>query len=202
MTGRRSGRATQPGEKRVSSKSPIRRFSARVADNRFEGGNVLIPRSSTSPYLLKCGLYGANLIIIAGYTSCGDYPKCGCSQHFNRGTCPNSVTVRKDWIKEQLLDDLQSKILQPDAIGYVRDECGNHVKSAFANLSNELAQIRERKPKLEGELRRMAAGGWRRRRLSLRPFWSRRSINAKSSCAKSPANCSLVARICNRKAGN
>jgi site-specific DNA recombinase len=126
-----------------------------------EGGGVLIPRSNTSPYLLsgllKCGLCGANLIIITGYTSYGHYPKYGCSQHFNRGTCPNSVTVRKDWIEEQLLDELQNKVLQPDAIGYVLDEFGNHVRNAFANLSNQLAQMRERKQKLEGELRRLAA---------------------------------------------
>jgi site-specific DNA recombinase len=126
-----------------------------------EGGGVLIPRSATSPYLLsgllKCGLCGANLIIVTGYTSYGHYPRYGCSQHFNRGTCPNSVTVRKDWIEEQLLDELQNKVLQPDAIGYVLDEFGNHVRSAFANLSNQLAQMRERKQKLEGELRRLAA---------------------------------------------
>ena len=126
-----------------------------------EGGGVLIPRSVTSPYLLsgllKCGLCGANLIIVTGYTSYGHYPRYGCSQHFNRGTCPNSVTVRKDWLEEQLLDELQSKVLQPDAIGYVLDEFGNHVRSAFANFTNQLAQMRERKQKLEGELRRLAA---------------------------------------------
>jgi hypothetical protein len=52
-----------------------------------EGGGVLIPRSTTGPYLLsgllKCGLWGTNLIIITGYTLYGHYPKYGCSQHFN-----------------------------------------------------------------------------------------------------------------------
>jgi site-specific DNA recombinase len=126
-----------------------------------EGGGVLIPRSVTSPYLLsgllKCGLCGANLIIVTGYTSYGHHPRYGCSQHFNRGTCPNSVTVRKDWLEEQLLDELQNKVLQPDAIGYVLDEFGNHVRSAFANLSHQLAQMRDKKQKLERELRRLAA---------------------------------------------
>jgi hypothetical protein len=42
-------------------------------------------------------------------------------------------------------------------IEYVLDEFGNHVKDAFANLSNQLAQMRDRKQKLEGELRRLAA---------------------------------------------
>lgn len=66
---------------------------------------------------MKCGLCGANLIIVTGYISYGHYPRYGCSQHFNCVTCPNSVTVRKDWIEEQLLDELQNKVLQPDAIG-------------------------------------------------------------------------------------
>jgi hypothetical protein len=65
--------------------------------------------------------------------------------------------VRKDWIEEQLLDELQSKVLRPDSIGYVLDEFGSYIRSAFANLSNQLAQMRERKQKPEGELRRLAA---------------------------------------------
>lgn len=65
--------------------------------------------------------------------------------------------MRKDWIKEQLLDELQNKVLQSESIGYVLDEFGSHVRSAFANLSNQLAQMRERKQKPEGELRRLAA---------------------------------------------
>ena len=51
---------------------------------------------------------------------------------------------------------LLSGILKREAIEYVLDEFGNHVKKAFANLSNQLAQMRERKEKLEGELRRLA----------------------------------------------
>lgn len=65
----------------------------------------LQPRSATSPYLLsgilKCGVCGANLIIVTGYSSYGNYPKYGCSQHFNRGACSNSVMVRRDWVEER-----------------------------------------------------------------------------------------------------
>ncbi len=126
-----------------------------------EGGGILMPRSATSPYLLsgilKCGVCGANLIIVSGYSSYGHYPKYGCSQHFNRGACSNAVTVRRDWIEERLLDELQNQVLKREAIEYVLDEFGAHVKGAFANLSNQMAQMRERKQKLEGELRRLAA---------------------------------------------
>jgi site-specific DNA recombinase len=121
----------------------------------------LQPRSATSPYLLsgilKCGVCGANLIIVTGYSSYGNYPKYGCSQHFNRGACSNSVMVRRDWVEERLLDDLQNQVLKREAIEYVLDEFGTHMKSAFANLSNQMAQMRERKQKLEGELRRLAS---------------------------------------------
>ncbi len=126
-----------------------------------KSGGILMPRSATSPYLLsgilKCGVCGANLIIVSGYGSYGQYPKYGCSQHFNRGTCSNAVKVRRDWLEVRLLDELQNQVLKREAIEYVLDEFGNHVKHAFANLSNQLAQMRERKQKLEGELRRLAA---------------------------------------------
>ena len=121
----------------------------------------LQPRSATSPYLLsgilKCGVCGANLIIVTGFSSYGNYPKYGCSQHFNRGACSNSVMVRRDWVEERLLDDLQNQVLKREAIEYVLDEFGTHVKNAFASLSNQMTQMRDRKQKLEGELRRLAS---------------------------------------------
>lgn len=120
----------------------------------------LLPRSVTSPYLLsgilKCGVCGGNLIIITGYSSYGHYPQYGCSQHFNRGACSNSMLIRRDWIEERLLDELQNEVLKREAIDYVLDEFGSHLKSAFAKLSNQLGQMRERKQKLEGELTRLA----------------------------------------------
>jgi hypothetical protein len=75
----------------------------------------------------------------------------------NRGACSNAVTVRRDWIEGRLLDELQNQVLKDEAIDHVLDEFGNHLKSAFANLSSQLAQMRERKQKIEGELRRLAA---------------------------------------------
>jgi site-specific DNA recombinase len=126
-----------------------------------KGGGILIPRSATSPYLLsgilKCGLCGGNLIIITGYDSSGHHPRYGCSQHFNRGACPNSLTVRRDWVEGRMLDELKNYVLQRDAVEYVLDQFGSHVRDAFVDLSNQMAQMRERKQKLEGELRRLAA---------------------------------------------
>ena len=126
-----------------------------------KGGGVLMPRSATSKYLLsgilKCGVCGGNLIIISGYDSAGHYPRYGCSQHFNRGACSNSLTVRRDWLETKMLDELKNYVLQRDAVEYVLDQFGNRVRDAFAGLSNQMAQMGERKQKLEGELRRLAA---------------------------------------------
>ena len=120
----------------------------------------LIPRSATSPYLLsgilKCGVCGGNLIIVTGYSSYGHYPQYGCSQHFNRGACSNAMLIRRDWIEERLLDELQNQVLKPEAIDYVLNEFGDHLKGAFAKLSNQMTQMRERRQKLEGELKRLA----------------------------------------------
>ena len=56
-----------------------------------------------------------------------------------------------------MLDELKNYVLQRDAVEYVLDQFGNHVKDAFTDLSNQMAQMRERKQKLEGKLRKMAA---------------------------------------------
>ena len=56
-----------------------------------------------------------------------------------------------------MLDELKNYVLQRDAVEYVLDHSGSHVQDAFADLSNQMARMRERKQKLEGELRRLAA---------------------------------------------
>src|SRR6202789_600129 len=120
-----------------------------------------LPRSITSPYLLsgilKCGLCGGNLIIVTGYTSYGHYPRYGCSQHFNRGACSNSITIRRDWLEKRLLEELQNEVLKRETVEYALDEFDSHLKSAFSKLTNQMAHMRERKQKLEGELRRLTA---------------------------------------------
>ena len=59
--------------------------------------------------------------------------------------------------ERESLNYLVLGFIKDEAIDHVPDEFGNHIKSAFANLSSQLAQMRERKQKIEGELRRLAA---------------------------------------------
>jgi predicted aconitase len=66
------------------------------------------------------------------------------------------MLIRRDWIEERLLDKLQNEVLKREAIDYVLEEFGIHLKAAFSKLSNQMAQMRERKQKLEGELKRLA----------------------------------------------
>ena len=47
--------------------------------------------------------------------------------------------------------------MKREAIDYVLEEFGRHLKNAFSKLSSQLIQMRERKQKLEGELKRLAA---------------------------------------------
>jgi hypothetical protein len=65
------------------------------------------------------------------------------------------VTIRRDWLKRRLLEELQNEVLKRDAVEYALDEFDSHLKSAFSKLTNQMSQMRERKQKLEGELRRL-----------------------------------------------
>jgi hypothetical protein len=47
---------------------------------------------------------------------------------------------------------MQERVLHQDAIDYALNEFENHLKNAFTKLSSQIAQMRERKQKLEGEL--------------------------------------------------
>lgn len=123
------------------------------------GKRGLLPRSVTSTYLfsglLKCGICGGNLVIVTRNGPGGQYRKYGCSQHFYRGACSNNLLERQDWLEERLLKELQEEVLKPEAIEYVIQAFGSQLKDAMEKMSNELAQMRERKIKIEDELRRL-----------------------------------------------
>ena len=119
----------------------------------------LLQRSATSAYLfsglLKCGHCGGNLVIVTRNGPGGQYRKYGCSQHFYRGACPNNLLERQDWLETRLLKELQGEVLKPEAIDYVIEQFGRQLKAALETMSSELAQMRERKAKIEAELRRL-----------------------------------------------
>jgi len=86
----------------------------------------------------------------------GRHRRYGCSQHYYRGTCPNAVTERQEWIEQGLLRDLQARILNPEAIDFALQEFGRQLRSELGKLSGDLGRMRVRKAELETELRRYA----------------------------------------------
>src|ERR1700730_622544 len=83
------------------------------------------------------------------------YRKYGCSQHWYRGACSNNLLERQVWLERRLLADLQSEILKPEAIEYTIAQFGEQLKATLGKLSGELAEMRERKRKIESELHRL-----------------------------------------------
>jgi len=118
----------------------------------------LLPRSETTRFLfsglLKCGRCGGNLAIVAGGRK-QQYRKYGSSQHWYRGACSNGLLERQEWLEKRLLADLQEEVLKPEAVEYTITQFGEQLKAALAKLSGELAHMRERKQKVEIELRRL-----------------------------------------------
>jgi vacuolar-type H+-ATPase subunit I/STV1 len=55
-------------------------------------------------------------------------------------------------LEERLLKNLQAELLQPEAINLAITEFGQQLSASLKDLSGELAQMRQRKEKLEAEL--------------------------------------------------
>ncbi len=156
---------TERPELRIITQELWQRVQKRLAwMKQHFGGQYhegLLNRAASSPHLLSgfltCGICGKRLMVVAGRGRNGR-PKYGCPQNAFRGTCSNNLKERCDWLEKRLLGELQDAVLQPAAIDYALQEFGRQLKASLANLSGELATMRDRKEKLESELRRLAAG--------------------------------------------
>ena len=115
-------------------------------------------RAASSPYVLsgivKCAVCGGNLVITSGRSRRG-YRRYGCSQHLYRGTCPNGLQIRKDWLEEKLLAGLQQAALQPEVVKYAVEEFCRQLQEAEGNLSREVERAMEQKRQVQGELSRL-----------------------------------------------
>ena len=114
------------------------------------------PRSYLLSGFLRCGVCGANLVIVSGRSGSGRSPRYGCSRAYYRRTCKNRLTERQDFLEKRLLADLQEAVLTPDAVEYTIAEFERQLKAKLAGLSDETAQMRERKAQLEVEARHYA----------------------------------------------
>ena len=136
------------------------RFAALPGIWGYPKSRGLAPRAMTSPYLfsglLKCGECGANLIIATGGGT-HRHKKYACSRRFNRGGCENDLYIRRDDLEELLLGKLQSEILKPEVVDYAVMEFQKQLEAALGSLSDDLAGMRQRKTRLEAEVRRLVS---------------------------------------------
>jgi site-specific DNA recombinase len=118
----------------------------------------LYHRAATSPHLLtgflKCGLCGANLVIVTGRAK-GTHQKFGCPQNYYRGACSNKVKERADLLEERLLFELQRAVLRPEVVDYAIEEFGHQLAASLADLSGQMGRLRQRREQLQAELRRL-----------------------------------------------
>jgi site-specific DNA recombinase len=136
------------------------RFAALPGICGYPKNRGLVPRGMTSTYLfsglLKCGECGANLIVATGGGT-HRHKKYACSRRFNRGGCENDLYIRRDELEELLLGKLQSEILQPEVVDYAIVEFQRQLEDALGSLSDDLAGMRQRKTRLEAEVRRLVS---------------------------------------------
>ena len=136
------------------------RFAALPGIWGYPRSRGLAPRAMTSPYLfsglLKCGECGANLIIATGGGT-HRHKKYACSRRFNRGGCENDLYIRRDDLEDLLLGKLQSELLRAEVVDYAVMEFQRQLEAALGSLSDDLAGMRQRKTRLEAEVRRLVS---------------------------------------------
>ena len=135
----------------------LKSFKVKYGKSRITG---LLPRSLTNDHLfsglLKCSRCGGNMVISTGGGT-HRHPKYACSNRVNRGTCTNDLYIRRDKLEEGLLHNLQTELIQPEALELAMDEFARQLSSALKNVSGELVQMRQRKDKLEAEIQKFMA---------------------------------------------
>jgi site-specific DNA recombinase len=117
--------------------------------NRIESSEYLLSG------LLKCGLCGANLVIISGRG--GKWARYGCSQHWNRGCCKNDLTVNRQLAEQTLLGDLDRAVNKNEAMEFVFEELRKMLVSALNEGPDSGKELQGRKAQVEAELDRLTA---------------------------------------------
>ena len=113
-----------------------------------KGGNLLTG-------FLKCGVCGANLVIVTGRRR--RYAMYGCPQHYYRGACTNRLKMRQEDLEQQLLSELQRAVLQPEAIDYTLREFERQLASARARSAQDRERVVAREKELQDQLQRLTA---------------------------------------------
>ena len=119
----------------------------------------LLNASACSRYLLSgflvCDVCGGKVVIVTGRGK--REPRYGCSNNFNRGTCPNNLKERQNHLEQQLFSELQSSVLTPEIVDYAVQrfcqELTRHLEVAVANRE----PVRRRRDEVQAEVARLAS---------------------------------------------
>ena len=83
--------------------------------------------------LLVCGLCGSRMVIISGRGRRG-YVRYGCPSHRYRGVCDNRLTIRQDRLEEQLLAEIEGRILTPEMIAYTLERFAEELQGRLIQM--------------------------------------------------------------------
>jgi len=102
--------------------------------------------------LLKCGVCGRHLVILAGSGRNAAY---GWPGDKNKGVCPNSLTIRDLRLEAQLFKGLIGQLLRPEMLEYAITSFHQQLKDAVIRTEQENRRAASEIPKLKLELRRL-----------------------------------------------
>jgi site-specific DNA recombinase len=123
-------------------------------------GGLLRARAASSPYLfsglLKCGLCGANIVIVSGRGRNHGTAHYGCPMYALRGTCKNSLRVGHVALERELLSKIQGEVLRDEVVTYTLAKFEEELEKALGQIGGEMDQMQQRKQKLESEVSRLA----------------------------------------------
>jgi site-specific DNA recombinase len=111
--------------------------------------------------LLVCGDCGSRMVIISGRGTRG-YVKYGCPSHRYRGVCDNKLTIRQDRLEEQLLGEIETRILTPEMIQYTLHRFEQELQKRLAEMrkqaaeSTQLAALHQKRDDLQAQAARLA----------------------------------------------
>jgi site-specific DNA recombinase len=140
----------------------IRVVNERIGSARYGGLNrTEHSRQYLFSGLLVCGDCGSRMVIVSGRGRRG-YVKYGCPSHRYRGVCDNRLTIRQDRLEEQLLGEIEARILTPEMIRYTLDRFQEELQKRLTEIrkqaseSTHIAVLHKRREDFQAQAERLA----------------------------------------------
>lgn len=153
-------RVEMPEQRIVSEKLWLRVQERLAFVNRVWGSNGRKGGKVNGKYifsgLLRCGICGANYVLVSGVGYGHKSAEYGCPAHAFRGTCANGRRVKKDTLEAELLAKLQQDVLSDTAVDYCLERLEDEIEKRYTALSGEMETMRRRKAELEVKLKNLS----------------------------------------------